>query len=331
MNDKGKGKASTKASSSSTTVFDAISPMPPFFKELEALLGTNGKSKQAHEPLPGKFPPDMNLKISHPSPLEYSKSNPYPLCDICFEPFQVTHSPISAALTANSSAKLPFGLRLPCPGQHPYCISCLAQYIKGKLDPSGTGDMSTHIIVFPIRCPGCPIAHWITGIQDDVAEKVLDQDFMAIWVRPAPERCYGCADADSAQHHRRLLDSLPRQFCPNPKCSVLVQIDEDTDDPRAQCPACFQWVCVYCKAMWHKGKPPDWYPILPCLTFRTQDMSCEQYQSLPVDERSPEDQLAIALAQVPYPCALLRGMKLKPLIHRQKNGEGVQDATRSSS
>ena len=29
-------------------------------------------------------------------------------------------------------------------------------------------------------------------------------------------------------------------------------------------------------------------------------MSCEDYQSLPADERSPEDQLAIELAKVPY-------------------------------
>jgi len=112
------------------------------------------------------------------------------MCGICFEPFQATHSPISAALTANSSAKLPFGLRLPCPGQHPYCISCLAEYIRGKLDPSGTGDMNTNTLVFPIRCPGCPITDWETGIQDDVAEKVLDGGSMFIWVHPTSKQPY---------------------------------------------------------------------------------------------------------------------------------------------
>ena len=109
------------------------------------------------------------------------------MCDICFEPFQVTHSPISAALTANSSAKLPFGLRLPCPEQHPFCISCLSEYIKGKLDPSGTGYMNTNTLVFPIRCPGCPVTLSETGIQDDVAEKVLDEESMSTWVRPPPK------------------------------------------------------------------------------------------------------------------------------------------------
>lgn len=112
------------------------------------------------------------------------------MCGICFEPFQATNSPISASLTANSSAKLPFGLRLPCPGQHPYCISCLAEYIRGKLDPNGTGDMNTNTLVFPIRCPGCPITDWETGIQDDVAEKVLDGESMFVWVHPTSKQFY---------------------------------------------------------------------------------------------------------------------------------------------
>ncbi|KAF9788557.1 hypothetical protein BJ322DRAFT_1049631 [Thelephora terrestris] len=239
MNDKGKRKVTKVDSSSSTTVFDAFSPVPVLPE-----MRSEGKGKSKQHELPG-----------------YSKANPYPMCGICFEPFQATHSPISASLTANSSAKLPFGLRLPCPEQHPFCISCLSEYINGKLDPSGTGSMNTNTLVFPIRCPGCPVTLSETGIEDEVAMKILDEDSMSIW------------------HHRKLLDSLPRQYCPNPKCSVLVMIDEDTEDTRAQCPACFQWVCVSCKAMWHK------------------DITCEQYQTLPADERTPEDQLAIELAK----------------------------------
>ena len=65
-----------------------------------------------------------------------------------------------------------------------------------------------------------------------------------------------CQNTDTfrPKHHRKLLDSLPRRYCPNPKCSVLVQIDEVCADPKAKCPACFQWVCVPCKAMWHGGE-----------------------------------------------------------------------------
>ena len=38
-------------------------------------------------------------------------------------------------------------------------------------------------------------------------------------------------------------------------------------------------------------------------------MSCEEYQSLPVDERSPEDQLAIELAKVFYLCPVFQEMR----------------------
>lgn len=48
--------------------------------------------------------------------------------------------------------------------------------------------MNTNTLVFPIRCPGCPITLWGTGIQDDVAERVLDGDSMSVWVGPPFKR-----------------------------------------------------------------------------------------------------------------------------------------------
>ena len=92
-------------------------------------------------------------------------------------------------MTANSSTRRPFGLRLPCPGQHGYCISCLNQYIKGKLDPTGTGELSTHATVFPILCPHC-LTDWETGIQDDVAERIFDAESMSTWVYPTFKRSH---------------------------------------------------------------------------------------------------------------------------------------------
>ena len=59
-------------------------------------------------------------------------------------------------------------------------------------------------------------------------------------------------------------------------------------------------------------------------------MDCEQYQSLPMDERSPEDQLAIELAKVLYPPILYRNEA--ELIHlRPNNGADVLDAMQSSN
>src|ERR1700691_2595567 len=58
-----------------------------------------------------------------------------PSCGICGDSFIETFSPLSASLSANSSTRLPFGLRLPCPNQHSYCVGCLSRYIICKLDP----------------------------------------------------------------------------------------------------------------------------------------------------------------------------------------------------
>ncbi|KAG6861298.1 hypothetical protein C0995_001852 [Termitomyces sp. Mi166 len=103
-------------------------------------------------------------------------NTPYPTCNICTEAFILTHSPINAALSANSSNRLPFGLRLPCPKEHPYCISCLTSYIQSKLDPDGLGVGKSSATVFPIRCPECPMIVWPEGIDDDVAQRVLGED-----------------------------------------------------------------------------------------------------------------------------------------------------------
>lgn len=108
--------------------------------------------------------------------------SPYPICDICFDPCLPTHSPLAACLSANSSDKLPFGLRVPCPEKHVYCISCLVAYLQSKLDPSGDGTGNREAAVFPIRCPGCPLNQWPEGIPDELAEKVLGDKGMVLWV-----------------------------------------------------------------------------------------------------------------------------------------------------
>ncbi|KAI0659334.1 hypothetical protein C8Q70DRAFT_987272 [Cubamyces menziesii] len=183
----------------------------------------------------------------------------YPICGICMEPFQATYSPVAAARSANSSSRLQFGTHLPCPMSHSYCISCLNGYIGSKLDPEGTGAPSQNSVIFPIRCPECPVAVWPEGIPDEVAERVLSEKTMILW------------------HGQKLLDSLPRYYCPNPHCSALVQLDEDSDDPQAICPSCNKVICVPCRVVWH------------------DDLTCEEYQALPLDDRSPEDQKALQL------------------------------------
>ena len=59
-------------------------------------------------------------------------------------------------------------------------------------------------------------------------------------------------------------------------------------------------------------------------------MTCEKYQSLPPDERSPEDQLLIELAKVSYIRVLLR-IETKLTHSSPKSGADVLGATQSSS
>ncbi|KAI1798029.1 hypothetical protein LXA43DRAFT_1106215 [Ganoderma leucocontextum] len=183
------------------------------------------------------------------------------VCGVCMEPFQATHSPAAAVQSANSSGRMQFGTRLPCPRSHGYCISCLNSYINSKLDPDGNGASNPNAVVFPIRCPECSVNDWPEGIPDEIAQRVLTEKGMTLW------------------HTQKLLDSFPKYYCPNPKCSALVQVDEESEDPQAECPSCDAVICVPCRVVWHDG------------------MNCEEYQDLPLDERSPDDQKALQLAK----------------------------------
>jgi hypothetical protein len=107
---------------------------------------------------------------------------PSPTCGICGDAFKDTYSALALSSSANSSSSSPIGLHLPCPNQHSYCVICLSRYISCKLDPHGTGGAPEEQIVFPIRCPECPPDQWFYSIQDDVAERILPKDKMALWV-----------------------------------------------------------------------------------------------------------------------------------------------------
>jgi len=59
-------------------------------------------------------------------------------------------------------------------------------------------------------------------------------------------------------------------------------------------------------------------------------MTCEEYQSLPLDERSPEDQLVIELAKVSSIHMLLRN-EAEPTHSSPKSGVDALGATQLSS
>ncbi|KAI6134825.1 hypothetical protein EDD17DRAFT_1548966 [Pisolithus thermaeus] len=187
--------------------------------------------------------------------------SPYPSCGICFEPFQVTHSPVVASRTATSSNRLNYGFRLPCPEEHAYCQPCLAHYIMSKLVPDENYNGVLETIVFPITCPGCYQGASEEGISDEVAGRILSEKDMTLW------------------HAQKLYESMEKHYCPNPRCSALVQVEEDPDEPMAVCPRCRETICVPCKVLWH------------------HDLTCEEFQDLPENERSPDDQSVFLLAK----------------------------------
>ncbi|KAI6021711.1 hypothetical protein BKA83DRAFT_610824 [Pisolithus microcarpus] len=190
-----------------------------------------------------------SAKGKAPSDDEHDETNhqpsPYLSCGICFEPFQATHSPMAASKTATSSSRLNFGLHLPCPEEHAYCQPCLSHYIMSKLDPD-----DNHNGVLQTRCHQ---GVWEEGISDEVAGRILSEKDMALW------------------HAQKLYDSMEKHYCPNQRCSALVQVEEDPNEPMAVCPRCRETICV--------------------------PLTCEEFQDLPEDERSPEDQSVLLLAK----------------------------------
>lgn len=141
-----------------------------------------GMSRMSDYPAHFKHPLSEDAKIKQED-MGGTIAAPYATCGICMDAFQPTYSPYTASLSANSSSRLQFGLRLPCPQQHAYCVGCLTSYIESKLDPDGKGSGNTGIIVFPIRCPECPITDFMDGIADEIAARVLGPEKMVLWVR----------------------------------------------------------------------------------------------------------------------------------------------------
>lgn len=118
------------------------------------------------------------------SPKRAKPPNDTNICGICYDPIQLTHSPLKASEPPNTSAILPFGLSLSCPSAHTYCSHCLTTYIRGRIDPNKDGRGSSDAIVFPIMCPQCTAAEWPGGIGEDIANRILGGRDMDLWVSP---------------------------------------------------------------------------------------------------------------------------------------------------
>lgn len=57
------------------------------------------------------------------------------------------------------------------------------QYIRSKIAPDGDHGGVIDATVFPIKCPECPDGMWPEGFSDDLAQRILGEKDMLLWVR----------------------------------------------------------------------------------------------------------------------------------------------------
>ncbi|GAA6060923.1 hypothetical protein JCM10212_003957 [Sporobolomyces blumeae] len=175
-----------------------------------------------------------------------------PDCSMCLEPCRPVSDPYAMSLKSSTSTGVPYGIFFGNRNDnHVACLGCATTYIQKKLEDKAR-------IVFPIRCPECTYE-----LTDDDALKILGRENCENW------------------HFRKLLDSSPIVFCPNPRCSerVLRPSEAESKDSQAICPACHVCVCYSCEVTWHVG------------------YTCEEFQALPLSDRNPEDAAMLALAK----------------------------------
>jgi hypothetical protein len=99
------------------------------------------------------------------------------------ETTQVFAHPLQAASNAGGSASVSAGVRLSCIGGHVYCLDCLTQYVLKVIDPDGDGSCQPERLIFPIKCPECPLEDCPDGITDDDAVRALSERPLELWVR----------------------------------------------------------------------------------------------------------------------------------------------------
>ncbi|KAJ6486832.1 hypothetical protein C8R45DRAFT_996149 [Mycena sanguinolenta] len=188
----------------------------------------------------------------------------------------ITEVPVNGGARAPRAPRKPtlHGIQLTsC--KHHFCGACLAQHIYRCLnlvfDPADYGTvLKTSVSVtpgrraeFPVSCPTCQVkpGEQPVEIGDMTARLVLGEANMDEW------------------NHARFLSTLNLIYCPHKGCDETFDADDVAPAPSGvkhaatlvQCPRCRGSLCKSCKAIWH------------------ENLTCAQYQALPLTERAPED------------------------------------------
>ncbi|GAA6062788.1 hypothetical protein JCM10212_002157 [Sporobolomyces blumeae] len=113
------------------------------------------------------------------------------MCLICLEPCRPVSNPSLKAQQPSLSDPIAYGMFLGAREDgHLACIDCLKTFVTSKLEDGTTR-------AFPVHCFECSYE-----LSDDDARRILGDDSIEGW------------------HYRKLVESLPPLFCPNPACSA---------------------------------------------------------------------------------------------------------------
>ncbi|KAK3137097.1 hypothetical protein QOZ80_5BG0447880 [Eleusine coracana subsp. coracana] len=143
---------------------------------------------------------------------------------------------------------------------HTFCYSCLTAYVEERLLTSK----------LPIRCPQLRCKYLISASEC--------KSFLPVSSYDSLERAF--AEAGNS--------GMERFYCPFPNCLVSLDLSQhfsrassssQSDLSCVECPECHRDICVNCGVPWH---------IM---------MDCDEYQSLPVEERDAGDLSLHRLAQ----------------------------------
>lgn len=144
---------------------------------------------------------------------------------------------------------------------HKFCSGCMRSYGEGKIQSSQV----------PMRCPQETCKYYVSSAEC--------KSFLT------------SASHDSFEKALRegTVSYSNRIYCPFPGCSVLIDPLEclsarassssGSDNSCIECPDCRRCVCMDCGVPWHLS------------------MSCEEYQSIPLEERDSSDVTLHRLAQ----------------------------------
>ncbi|CAM6127735.1 unnamed protein product [Calypogeia fissa] len=153
--------------------------------------------------------------------------------------------------------------------RHRFCYDCLSQHVETEISRGKV----------PIRCP--QFVDCALHIDDNDCKRLVSPKVF---------------DTYSTRLTEATISEFEKVYCPFPGCSALMcRTDENktniyaasssTSSPRrpkigsAECMECHRLFCVECHVPWHA------------------DLTCQEYQNLPPDERDAEDRKIFQLAK----------------------------------